>query len=83
MAGKVFAEWHFRVTFDVGLSDLLRDTNFKFAVFLIQVQQTIDTVIFFKNKLHTFDKQQRENGKNLAHLRYQLGVNIKCDIENI
>ena len=33
LAGKVFAEWHFRVTFDVGLSDLLRDTNFKFAVF--------------------------------------------------
>ena len=32
LAGKVFAEWHFRVTFDVGLSDLLRDTNFKFAV---------------------------------------------------
>ena len=25
LSKKIFAEWHFRVTFDIGLSDLLRD----------------------------------------------------------
>ena len=43
----------------------------------------VDTAISFKNKPRTFDKQHCQNGKNLAHIRYQFGANINCDIENI
>ena len=48
----------------------------------MKVQQAIDTIIFFKNKPRTFEKQHCENGQNVAHIRYQFGSNIKCDIEN-
>ena len=58
--------------------DLPKDTNFKFAV-----QQAIDTIIFFKNKPRTFEKQHCEKGQDLAHISHQFGSNIKCDIENI
>ena len=30
-----------------------------------------------------FEKQHCEDGQNVAHIRYQFGSNIKCDIENI
>ena len=50
---------------------------------LINVQQAIDTIIFFKNKPRTFEKQHYKNGQNLAHIRYQFGANTKSDIENI
>ena len=49
---------------------------------LIKVQHAIDTIIYFKSKPRTFYKQHCEKGKNFAHIRYQFGANIKCDIEN-
>ena len=39
---------------------------------LIKVQQAIDTIIFFKNKLRTFEKQHCENGQNVALIRYHI-----------
>ena len=50
---------------------------------IIKVKHAIDTIIYFKSKPRTFDKQHYENGKNLVHVRSQFGANIKCDIKNI